>query len=213
VSTGHQMHRARRQRRDRRWLWLVAGAGALSLAACKLDSRNDYLGDKNPKQFLIAHPANAADIEAMNIDVSPNGAGLPAGSGTPEEGAQVYAASCASCHGANGEGKRPYPQLLGGPKGNVDFASDDKIPRTIGNYWPYATTLYGYIRRAMPQTTPGSLSADQIYAVTAYLLEREGLIPAGTRLDAKSLPAVQMPARSHFVADDRRGSLGGKSVR
>jgi cytochrome c len=187
--------------------------GAVAMAACKLDSRNDYLGDKNPKQFGLGRAATAADIAAMNIDVSPNGSGLPAGSGTPEAGEKIYAASCASCHGANGEGNPPYPQLLGGPKGNVDFASDAKIPRTIGNYWPYATTLYDYIRRAMPQTAPGSLSADQIYAVTAYLLQREGLIQPGTRLDATSLAAVQMPARSRFVPDDRRGSLGGKSVR
>ena len=88
---------------------------------------------------------------------------------------------------------------LGGPKGTFDFASDFKIPRTIGNYWPYATTLFDYIRRAMPLTAPGSLTADQTYAVTAYLLNREGLLPAGRRCDARSLPAIQMPARSHFV--------------
>ncbi|HEY4215517.1 MAG TPA: cytochrome c [Gemmatimonadaceae bacterium] len=195
--------------------WLVATLAVASLfaTACKLDSRTDYLGDKTPKQFGLGHAASAADIAAMNIDVSPNGAGLPAGSGTPEEGAKVFAANCAACHGTNGEGKPPYPQLIGGPKGNVDFASDAKIPRTIGNYWPYATTLYDYIRRAMPQTAPGSLSADQIYAVTAYLLEREGLVSAGTTLDAKALVAVAMPARSRFVADDRRGSLGGAHVR
>ena len=116
----------------------------------------------------------------MNIDVSPNGAGLPPGSGTPEQGAAVYAASCASCHGANGEGKPPaYPQLDRRPEGTFDFASDYKIPRTIGNYWPYATTLYDYIRRAMPLTAPGSLTAEQTYAVTAYLLNREGIVPAG----------------------------------
>jgi cytochrome c len=187
---------------------------ALALtAACKLDSRDDYLGDKDPKQFGLGHAAAAAEIAAMDIDASPSGAGLPAGTGTPEQGAPIYAASCASCHGANGEGKPPYPQLLGGPKGNFDFASDFKIPRTIGNYWPYATTLYDYIRRAMPLTAPGSLTADQTYAVTAYLLEREGIIPAGQSLDAKSLAAIQMPGKSHFVEDDRRGSTGGAKVR
>ncbi|MEO7086484.1 MAG: cytochrome c [Gemmatimonadaceae bacterium] len=184
------------------------------LGGCKLDTRDDYLGDKDPKQFGLGSTPTAAEIAAVDIDVSPNGAGLPPGSGTPEQGAPVFATTCATCHGVNGEGKPPlYPQLIGGPKGEFNFASDYKIPRTIGNYWPYATTLYDYIRRAMPLTAPGTLTADQTYAVTAYLLNREGLIPAGTAMDAKSLPAVQMPAKSHFVNDDRRGSVGGKNVR
>jgi cytochrome c len=186
----------------------------LAAAACQLDTRTDYVGDKNPHRFALGHAPSAATIAAEDIDVSPTGAGLPAGSGTPAQGAAIYASACASCHGANGEGKPPaYPQLVGGPKGTFDFASDPKIPRTIGNYWPYATTLYGYIRRAMPLTAPGSLSPDQIYAVTAFLLNREGLIPDTATMNAKSLPAVVMPARSHFVSDDRRGSTGGSRVR
>ena len=187
---------------------------ALTFAAgCKLDSRDDYLGDKGPRQLGLGHAASAAEIAAEDIDVSPNGAGLPAGSGTPEQGAPLYAANCASCHGDNGEGKPPYPQLLGGPKGEFNFANDFKIPKTIGNYWPYATSLYDYIRRAMPLTTPGSLTPDQTYAITAYLLNREGIIPAGTSLDAKSLTAIQMPAKAHFVQDDRTGSTGGPKTR
>jgi mono/diheme cytochrome c family protein len=194
--------------------WWIAGAIVIAATACRLDPRDDYLGDKDPKQFNLGRTATAAEVAAEDIDVSPNGAGLPAGSGTPEQGAAVYASACASCHGANGEGKPPlYPQLTGGPKTTFDFANNPQIPRTIGNYWPYATTLYDYIRRAMPLTAPGSLTAEQTYAVTAYLLNREGLVPAGTTLDAKALVAVQMPARSHFVADDRRGSIGGKNVR
>ena len=183
-------------------------------AACKVDARDDYLGDKDPRQFALGRAASAAEIAAVDIDASPSGAGLPAGSGARREGAKLYAANCAACHGANGEGKPPaYPQLLGGPKGDFNFASDFKIPRTIGNYWPYATTLYDYIRRAMPLTAPGSLTPEQTYAVTAYLLSREGIIPANTTLDARSLAAVQMPALSHFVKDDRTGSQGGKSTR
>jgi S-disulfanyl-L-cysteine oxidoreductase SoxD len=186
----------------------------LALVACKVDARNDYLGAKSPKRFDLGHTASAAEIALVDIDASPSGAGLPAGSGTPEQGAAIYAKTCASCHGVNGEGTPPlYPQLVGGPKGTFDFASDFKIPRTIGNYWPYATTLFDYIRRAMPLTAPGSLTADQTYAVTAYLLNREGLVPAGKALDAHALPAVQMPAKSHFVEDDRRGSTGGKNTR
>jgi mono/diheme cytochrome c family protein len=186
----------------------------LAFAGCKLDARNDAVGEKDPPRFNLGRAATPAEIAAVDIDVSPNGAGLPPGSGTPEDGAKVFATTCAVCHGQNGEGKAPaYPQLIGGPKGNVDFAADANIPRTIGNYWPYATTVYGYIRRAMPLTAPGSLTPDQIYSVTAYLLYREGIIPAGTRLDARSLAAVKMPERSHFVLDDRAGSTGGKNAR
>ena len=189
-------------------------ASAVLLTACKLDARDDYLGDKDPKHFDLGHAASAAEVAAVDIDVTPSGAGLPAGSGTAEQGAALYATNCATCHGVNGEGKPPaYPQLIGGPKGTFDFASDFKIPKTVGNYWPYATTLFDYIRRAMPLAAPGTLTADQTYAVTAYLLNREGIIPNGTTLDAKSLTAIEMPAQSHFVADDRRGSTGGKNVR
>lgn len=185
----------------------------VGVAGCRLDSRTDSLGDKVPKRIGVGRTPTAEQIAAEDIDVSPNGAGLPNGSGTPAQGAPIYAATCASCHGAKGEGMGAYPQLLGGPKGVFNFASDYKIPRTIGNYWPYATSLYDYIRRAMPLTAPGSLTADQTYAVTAYLLSKEGIIADGAVLDAKSLAAIQMPARSHFVTDDRRGSTGGKNVR
>jgi len=182
------------------WARVVIGAASIAIIAtsCKVDSRSDYLGDKTPKRFGLGHTPTPAQIAAVDIDASPSGAGLPAGSGTPEQGAPIYAASCASCHGA---------------KGVFNFASDYKIPRTIGNYWPYATSLYDYIRRAMPLTAPGSLTPDQTYAVTAYLLNREGIIPDGTTLDGKALAAIQMPAKAHFVADDRRGSAGGKNVR
>jgi mono/diheme cytochrome c family protein len=186
---------------------------AIGAVGCRVDSRSDYLGDKVPKRFGLGHAPAAERLAAEDIDVSPSGAGLPAGSGTSAQGATIYAASCASCHGANGEGQGPYPQLIGGPKGTFNFASDYKIPRTIGNYWPYATSLYDYIRRAMPLTAPGSLTADQTYAVTAYLLSKEGVIAESTTLDAKALAAIQMPAKSHFVVDDRRGSPGGKNVR
>ena len=196
-----------------RWAAYASFVAALGVAAsCRLDARDDYLGDKDPKRFELGRTPPPDSIAAVDLDVSPNGAGLPAGSGTVEQGAAVYAANCAACHGANGEGKPPYPQLIGGPK-NVDFSTDFKIPRTIGNYWPYATTLFDYVRRAMPLTSPGSLTADQTYAVTAYLLSREGVIPATAQLDARSLPAVEMPAKARFVNDDRRGSTGGKNIR
>ena len=198
-----------------RRLFACAAILAVATTACRLDARDDYLGDKDPKNFDLGHSPSPEELAAINIDVSPNGQGLPPGTGNGADGAKVYASACASCHGANGEGKPPaYPQLLGGPMGaSVDFSKDYKIPRTIGNYWPYATSLFDYIRRAMPLTAPGSLTADQTYAVTAYLLSREGLIPPNASLDAKSLPAVKMPALERFVNDDRRGSIGGKAVR
>jgi len=186
----------------------------LTAAACKLDSRLDYLGDKNPKRFGFGRTPSDSMIARENIDVLADGTGLPAGQGTPAQGAAVFAGACASCHGANGEGKPPaYPRLIGGPRGVYNFGDDPKLTKTIGNYWPYATTLYDYIRRAMPLTAPGSLSADQTYAVSAFLLNREGLLPDSATLDAKRLAAIRMPALSHYVQDDRRGSLGGKEVR
>ena len=192
---------------------LLFALSAAALAACSVDSRRDYLGDQTPGRFGIGTPASPQEIAAADIDVSPDGAGLPPGRGTSAEGAKVFATSCASCHGANGEGLGTYPALIGGPRGTFDFASDPKMLRTIGNYWPYATTVFDYVRRAMPLTAPGSLTADETYAVTAYLLARNGLIDSGAVIDAQSLPKVVMPARDHFVVDDRRGSLGGKFVR
>jgi len=165
------------------------------------------------KPLGIGRAATTDEIKKIDIDVRPDGAGLPEGTGTPSEGAKVYAAKCQSCHGANGQGGSA-DRLVDRESGkNWDFATNAKLVKTVGNYWPYATTLYDYIRRAMPLTAPGTLTADQTYAVTAYLLNREGIVPAGTSIDAKALAAIQMPARSHFVQDDRRGSTGGKNVR
>lgn len=189
-------------------------AATIVVAACRAEARDADVGDKVPKTLGLGHAASAADVASLDIDVSPNGAGLPPGSGTPEQGATIFATTCSPCHGKNGEGMAPaYPQLVGGPKGAFNFSTDPKIPRTIGNYWPYSTTLFDYIRRAMPLTAPGSLTPDQTYAVAAYLLNREGLVPAGATLDARALPAILMPARNHFVPDDRRGSTGGANVR
>jgi S-disulfanyl-L-cysteine oxidoreductase SoxD len=115
------------------------------------------------------------------------------------------------CHGPHGEGIEKYPKLVGrDPAAGFVFASDAKVPKTIGNYWPYATTLYDYIHRTMPLSAPGSLTPDETYGVVAFLLSENGIVPSGTVIDAKSLPGVKMPARSHFVRDDR---TGGKTFR
>lgn len=145
----------------------------------------------------------------MDIDANPAGVGLPPGRGTYERGATVYAGQCASCHGARGEGQGPYPRLVGAePKNGFPFGRDPKIPHTIGNYWPYATTLYDYIHRAMPLTAPGSLAPADVYSLVAYLLAENEVVPRSAVIDATSLPTVQMPARRHFVPDDRSGGPG-----
>jgi cytochrome c len=178
------------------------------------NSGDASIADNLPANLRLGRTATAAEVASRDIEISPDGAGLPVGSGTPEQGKSVFLMNCATCHGNDGEGHPPlYPQIIGGPRGSFDFANNATMTRTIGNYWPYATTVFDYVRRAMPFGAPRSLTDDQYYAVTAYLLEREGIIAPGTVIDAKSLPAVRMPARSHFVLDDRAGTTGGKNAR
>jgi cytochrome c len=159
-----------------------------------------------PKAFGIGRLATPEEITARDIDIGPEGAGLPAGRGTPAEGAAIYAARCASCHGKSGA-EGPNDVLVGRiDGGGFPFSRDPKAPRTIGTYWPYATTLFGYIRRAMPTTAPGSLTDDEVYALVAQLLAWNGIIAADAIIDAQSLPKVRMPARDRFVPDPRGGS-------
>jgi cytochrome c len=148
---------------------------------------------------------------AWDVDVSPDGAGLPRGSGTVAQGATVYALKCASCHGADAVGTPTGPMLVGRePADSFRFGRDPKLVKTVGNYWPYATTLFDYVRRAMPITAPGSLTDSEVYAVVAYLLEQNGVIERTAVMDSSTLAAVKMPARDRFVPDDRRGGPGFK---
>jgi cytochrome c len=183
----------------------------LPLAACRRDA-DTPVADRPPSppaRYGLGHPADSALLARLDVDVDPSGHGLPAGSGTPAQGALVYAAKCASCHGAKAEGQATYPKLVGrDPRDGFPFASDPKIPKTVGNYWPYATTLYDYVHRAMPLTAPGSLTPDETYAVVAYLLAQNEIVPAGAVLDARTLAAVRMPARDRFVNDNRHGGPG-----
>jgi cytochrome c len=153
----------------------------------------------------VGRPVDAARLAAWDLDVDTLGAGLPPGRGTPAEGATLYAAKCAACHGANGEGLAPmYPALIGrAPREGFGFGRDPALVRTVGNYWPYATTLFDYIRRAMPYGAPGTLSADETYAVTAYLLRANEIIDDASAVDSAALVAVRMPARGRFIADPR----------
>lgn len=151
----------------------------------------------------IGRPATAAEISALDDDVMPDGAGLPAGSGTPAAGATIFAARCAGCHGRTGK-EGPNDVLVGAPQQGFPFAQRPELPHTIGNYWPYATTVFDYIRRAMPPDAPGSLSDSDVYNLTAFLLHANELIPADAVVDATTLPKVVMPARAHFVPDRRK---------
>ena len=158
---------------------------------------------KAPATFGIGRPATPAEIAALDIDVGPDGAGLPAGRGTAAEGAPIYAARCASCHGKTGK-EGPNDVLVGRLPGDAfPFAKDPRAPKTIGSYWPYATTVFDYIRRAMPPDKPGSLRDDEVYNLVAFLLASNELIPQDAVVDAASLPKVRMPAREHFVPDTR----------
>jgi hypothetical protein len=180
----------------------VALAALLSLTALASCSSIAPGGQYAEASHDIGTPLTDKDLAAWNIDVAPDGRGLPAGSGDVATGALVFAAKCAACHGAQGQGGLGDP-LVGG-QGTLASA---KPKRTVGSYWPYATTLFDYIRRAMPYNAPESLSADEVYAVSAFLLNQNGIVPANTRLDAASLPRVVMPNHDGFVADPRPGRL------
>jgi cytochrome c len=191
-----------------RGLFHVAGLIlAAAIAACRAD-RGAERGAEPSRHYGFGRAATRAEIAARDVDVGPDGVGLPAGSGTVAQGQAIYSTQCASCHGALGEGKPPlYPRLVGRDPDaeGFPFGKDARLVRTIGNYWPYATTVFDYVRRAMPLATPGSLSNDDVYAVTAYLLAANRVIPMSSTLDAASLAAVKMPYADRFVPDDRRG--------
>jgi cytochrome c len=169
------------------------------------------LGAQQPAPLGIGRPASPAEIAAIDIDVGPDGVGLPAGRGSAADGQATYAARCAACHGRTGR-EGPNDVLVGRePRDPLAFPRDPNVRRTIGNYWPYATTLFDYIRRAMPPNAPGTLSADEIYGVVAYLLSLNEIVPPDTTLDAASLPKIVMPARDRFVVDPRGGPSSVKA--
>ena len=133
---------------------------------------------------------------------------MPAGTGTYARGVEVFAKQCASCHGPKGDGMPPFPKLIGSDPKDFGFGDDPKLTKTIGNYWPYATTLYDYVNRAMPFATPSVLPPGDVYSVVAFLLAENGIITRDEAMDAQSLPRVKMPARDRFVVDDRKGGPG-----
>jgi hypothetical protein len=145
-------------------------------------------------------PISEADIAAWNIDVrTPDGQGLPPGRGSVAEGKKVYADKCAACHGADAKGGPVYGTMVGGIG---SFTTNTRV-LTPGSMYPYAPILFDYIRRSMPMDRPQTLTANEVYAVSAYLLNLNGVIPADAVMDAQSMPKVQMPNRNGFILDDR----------
>ena len=155
------------------------------------------LSAQSPK-YGVGQAATPEQIRGLGAAIAPDGGGLPEGSGTVAAGREVFAARCSRCHGEKGEGG-VGGALMGG-QGTLGTA---KPVKTVGSYWPYATTVWDYINRAMPFDQPGLLKAPEVYAVVAYILNLNGIISNDQVMDAKSLPKVKMPNRDGFVADPR----------
>ncbi len=171
---------------------VVAVAAALSACAAQPTSSPD-------KAPAFGAPVSAAEIARWDISIPPSGEGLPAGSGSAKQGEAVYVAQCQACHGPKGAGT-PADPLVGG-SGTL---ATGKPLRTVGSYWPYATTLFDYTRRAMPLNKPLSLSDNEVYAVTAYVLYLNGIVGENAEMNAKTLPQVKMPNRDGFIDMSRK---------
>jgi S-disulfanyl-L-cysteine oxidoreductase SoxD len=188
-------------------VWVAGDHCAIGLAAqARTAAKLQPQPPKAPATFGIGRPATPAEIAALDIDVGPDGAGLPPGRATSADGAPIYAARCAACHGKTGK-EGPNDVLVGRLPGDAfPFARDPRAAKSIGSYWPYATTVFDYIRRAMPPDAPGSLKDVEVYGLVAYLLFLNDLIAADAVVDATSLPKVAMPSRDRFVPDKRGAS-------
>ncbi len=163
-----------------------------------------------PARYGLGRAATPDEIRKLDIDVSPDGHGLPEGRGTVAEGAAIYAAKCASCHGKSGEGAS-FDRLVATDAGeNFAFGRDPRLARAIGNYWPYASTLYDYTARSMPFTAPGTLTPNEVYGLVAYMLSLNKVVGEDAVMDKTTLPKVVMPAHNRFVKDNR---TGGKVVK
>ena len=172
-----------------------AGVALILLVAC---SAHAFAADTAIGVGTKLTPADLAGTFA----IPPDGTGLPAGRGSVDQGAAVYAEKCAACHGTDLQGMKAIgaPPLIGG-RGSLAT----KPLKTVESYWPYATTLFDYVNRAMPMNAPGSLSDDQVYAVSAYVLARAHIVPQALVMDAKTLPQIRMPNRDGFLDDMKQG--------
>jgi S-disulfanyl-L-cysteine oxidoreductase SoxD len=165
---------------------------AVTLSAALIGSATIAIADP-PSLGQLATPDQ---IAAWDTDIAPDGTGLPPGKGTAAEGDLVYHSMCAACHGERGEGN-PNDRLVGG---HGTLSGGQVAVKTVGSYWPYATTLFDYTRRAMPWNAPKSLTDDQVYSVTAYILSLNGIIGANEEINTQTLPKVQMPNRDGFIS-------------
>ena len=178
----------------------IAGSliATVLIAACAAtpDNASTVTPTRGPNLGTAPTPAMLA---AMDLSIPPSGAGLPAGSGSVAQGAKVYEAQCETCHGSKGVGK-PADPLVGG----IGSLGSGKPMRTVGSYWPYATTLFDYVRRAMPTNAPMTLSNDEVYAVSAYVLFLNGIVAEAAMMNAQTLPQVKMPNRDGFIDYSRK---------
>jgi len=160
-----------------------------------------------PGKFEFGAPANARDIASVNIAIAPDGKNLPPGKGDYAAGKAVYETKCSACHGGNLQGVAGLPDMPAGAAlrliGGRGTLTTKNPVMTVESYWPFATTLFDYVRRAMPFTAPGSLTADETYAVSAFILAEGNIIDRTAVLDAQTLPRVQMPNRDGFIPDPR----------
>ena len=153
---------------------------------------------QTPSYSNIGRSPTKEEIQAWDISVGPDGKGLPPGSGSAKEGAPIFAVKCAVCHGPNGEGAKIGPRIVGGIA-DTETLTTLKPVRTVGGYWPYATTVWDFINRAMPRGQSGTLTPNEVYALTAFILVKSNINKEDDVLDAKTLPKVQMPNRNGFV--------------
>lgn len=172
----------------------LIGGGLLYGAGLLLEKDKD-----NPVRFGFGRAARQEEIKAWDIDVMPDGRGLPAGTGRLKSGLLIYQSKCVSCHGNGDQGSTELP---GGP---LFLDHPTEKTKTIGTYWPYATTIFDYVRRAMPYNAPGSLSNQEVYDLTAFLLFANKIIPENAVINQHSLPKIVMPAKKRYVTDNRRG--------
>jgi S-disulfanyl-L-cysteine oxidoreductase SoxD len=168
------------------FLWALAILGVAACAAAFAQA---------PNYNNVGRAPSKEEVQAWNDSIGPQGKELPPGSGTAKQGAEIFASKCAACHGPAGEGSQMAPRLVGG-RGALNSPTPS---RTLANYWPFATTIWDYINRAMPPKQEGSLSASDVYALTAFILNRNEIIPEGQVIDAASLPQIKMPNRDGFI--------------
>jgi mono/diheme cytochrome c family protein len=177
------------------------------ITAALLATGGRVRADGYPSKFNFGETASAEEVGKIAIAIPADGAGLPSGKGDYAAGKEFYAAACAACHGDKLQGVAGLPNMPSGAAlrliGGRGTLTSQKPTVTVESYWPYATTLFDYIRRAMPYTAPGSLSADEVYALSAYILAEGKIIDRSAVLDATTLPKIEMPNRDGFIADPR----------